>query len=354
MVANAPFEDDDADSSPDLFEHHQLTVDAGQAPLRIDKFIFSKFSNYSRNKIQAGIDYGYVLVNGQQVKVSYKVRPLDAITIALPEPPRDNEVLPENLPLNIVFEDDQLLVVNKAAGMVVHPAHNNWSGTLVNGLVHHFNNLPTLQNGSGRPGLVHRLDKDTSGLLVIAKTDRAMVHLARQFHDHTIERNYRALVWGVPAEQQGTIKTELMRSPTDRRIMQAVPPGSGGKHAITHYNVLETIGFVTLVGCRLETGRTHQIRAHMRHLGHPVFSDATYGGNRLLKGPRFSKYKAFVDNCFKIMPRQALHARTLGFVHPTTGKKCFFEADLPADFEAVLQKWRHFVNYGGAQPPSND
>lgn len=331
-----------------LFEHHHIEVDKGQSPVRIDRFLTDRLPNASRNKIQLAIDSDFVLVNGKPTKANYKVRPLDVITISLPEPPRDTDVKPENIALDIVYEDDYLMIVNKPAGMVVHPAFNNWSGTLVNALTYHFQNLPTMKGNDGRPGLVHRIDKDTSGLLVIAKTDVAMVHLAKQFYDHSIERTYYALVWGEPKEDKGTIDAPLGRSLKDRRVTIVYTPESGlvgGKEAVTHYEVLKKIRYVSLIKCNLETGRTHQIRVHMKYLGHPIFNDETYGGNLVLKGNMFSKYKSFVENCFQVIPRQALHAKTLGFIHPITKEKMQFDSELPADFQAVLEKWEHYVNY---------
>jgi len=331
--------------SEDLFEHHRIVVDPKQSPLRIDKFLIDRLPNVSRNKVQDAIRDGYVLVNETAIKPNYKVRPADVIIVALPEPPRDTEVVPENIPLDIVYEDDMLLVVNKPPGMVVHPAYNNWTGTLVNALAYHFKQLPTMPENEGRPGLVHRIDKDTSGLLVIAKTEVAMNKLARQFFDHTIERTYYALVWGEPKSPEGTIDVNLGRSPKDRRVTMAFPEENIGRRAVTHYQLIKPLRYVSLIQCNLETGRTHQIRAHMKHLGHPLFNDATYGGDKILKGTPFSKYKTFVDNCFKLMPRQALHAKSLGFIHPQTGEKMQFDADLPEDFQSVLEKWERYVQY---------
>ncbi len=328
----------------ELYEHHRFVVDKGQAPLRIDKFLTERISNATRNKIAQAIESEAVKVNEESVKASYKIRPLDVIVIALPEPPRDTDVVPENIPLNIVYEDDDLLVVNKPAGMVVHPAYQNWSGTLVNALTYHLQNLPTSQNGEGRPGLVHRIDKDTSGLLVIAKTELAMAHLARQFYDHSIERTYYALVWGELNPLEGTVNVNLGRSLKDRRVTAAFPDGDFGRHAITHYKTLQQLRYVSLVQCNLETGRTHQIRAHLQYLGHPLFNDATYGGDKILKGTTFTKYRQFVDNCFKIMPRQALHAKSLGFIHPRTKQKMQFDSELPEDFTSVLDKWEKYMN----------
>lgn len=333
----------DDEKDDDLFEHFRITVDKGQEPLRIDKFLMNRIQNATRNKIQNGIDQSFVLVNDKSVKSNYKVKPADVITISFPEPPRDTDIVPENIALNIVFEDDDLLIVNKPAGMVVHPAYNNWTGTLVNALAYHFANLP--ENQQGRPGLVHRIDKDTSGLLVIAKSELAMTHLARQFFDHSIDRTYYAVVWGEPKEMQGTINVNLGRSLKDRRITDAFPEGNIGRTAITHYKVLKNLRYITLIQCNLETGRTHQIRAHMKYLGHPLFNDAMYGGDKILKGTVFSKYKSFVDNCFQILPRQALHAKSLGFTHPRTGERLYFESELPEDLQNLLDKWEHYINY---------
>ncbi|QEC75560.1 RluA family pseudouridine synthase [Mucilaginibacter ginsenosidivorax] len=326
----------------DLFEHLRVVVDKGQSLLRIDKFLMHRVENASRNRIQNAIELGNVLVNDKPIKSSYRVKPLDVISVVLPHPPRDTEVYPENIPINIVYEDDDVLVVDKAAGMVVHPGYNNYTGTLVNALVYHFQQLPTLPGNDGRPGLVHRIDKDTSGLLLISKNERSMSWLAKQFFDHTITRKYIALVWGDLVED-GTITGYIGRSIADRRVMSIYDDPEKGKWSVTHYKVLERMGYVTLIECQLETGRTHQIRAHMRHIGHPLFSDATYGGDKILKGTVFSKYKQFVENCFELMPRQALHAQTLGFLHPTQKKQVLFESPLPPDFESVLLKWRRYT-----------
>ncbi len=339
MSDNKPFESDE------LYEHHRIIADPKQSLLRIDKFLMDKLPNATRNKVQAGIKEGHVLVNGKMVKQNYKVHPADVITVELPEPPRNTDVVPEDIPLNIVFEDDHLLVVNKPAGMVVHPAYNNWTGTLVNALVWHFNHLPEMKGNEGRPGLVHRIDKDTSGLLVIAKTEKAMNGLAKQFFDHSIERTYYAVVWGEPKEDEGTIDVNLGRSLKDRRITAPFPEGDFGRTAITHYKTLKQLRYVSLVQCNLETGRTHQIRAHMKYLGHPLFNDATYGGNEVVKGTRFTKYKAFVHNCFKAIPRQALHAKSLGFIHPITKKQMQFDSELPDDFKILLDKWENYVQH---------
>jgi 23S rRNA pseudouridine1911/1915/1917 synthase len=344
MSAQATEPDDDQDDEL-LFEHHRIVADPGQSLLRIDKFLNTRMANVSRSKIQQGIDNGFVKVNDEPVKANYKIHPGDVVTISLPQPPRDNEVKPENIALNIVYEDDDLLIVNKSAGMVVHPAHNNWTGTLVNALTFHFQNLPQLPGNQGKPGLVHRIDKDTSGLLVVAKTEPMMTALAKQFFDHSIERTYHAIVWGEPDPPQGTINVNVGRSLKDRRVTTAFPEGNMGRHAITHYKLLQSLRYVSVVECKLETGRTHQIRAHMKYLGHPLFNDAMYGGDQILKGTMFTKYKQFVENCFKIIPRQALHAKTLGFMHPVKKEWMQFESELPADFTEVLAKWENYVKH---------
>ena len=328
-----------------LFEHYQIKVDKKQDPIRVDKFLMDRLPNVTRNKVQKAIKDGFVKVNEQSIKPNYKVQPEDNIVIALPEPPRDTEVKAEDIPLNIVYEDADFLIVNKEAGMVVHPAHQNWSGTLVNALAFHFQNLPEMAGNEGRPGLVHRIDKDTSGLLVIAKNEQSMTKLAKQFFDHSIERTYYALVWGELKEDEGTIDANLGRSLKDRRVTDTFPEGDFGKRAVTHYKVLKRLRYVTLIQCNLETGRTHQIRAHMKYLGHPLFNDATYGGDKILKGTQFSKYKAFVENCFKLLPRQALHAKSLGFIHPSTNKFVQFESDLPTDFVGLLEKWENYIQH---------
>ncbi len=336
--------EEDVDGVDGLYERHRFVADKGQTALRIDKFLMTKIANASRNKIQDGIESGFVTVNDEVVKANYKVKPLDVITVSMDEPPRDTEIIPQNIPLDIVYEDDELLVVNKPAGMVVHPAHGNWDGTLVNALVYHFQNLPTHRNGEIRPGLVHRIDKDTSGLLVVAKTDQAMTHLAKQFFDHSIERTYAALVWGEPKQDEGTIEGNIGRSLKDRKIMAIFPDGSQGKEAVTHYKVLRKIRYVSLVQCNLETGRTHQIRVHLKSIGNTLFNDETYGGNKVLRGTVFSKYEKFVENCFKICPRQALHAKSLGFIHPKTGEFMQFDTELPVEMVQVMEKWEGYVN----------
>ena len=329
----------------ELFEHDRIVADKGQTLMRLDKFLMDRLPNISRNKVQSAIKDGYVLVNGNEIKPNYRVRPSDEVVISLPEPPRETDILPEDIPLDIIHEDSDLMIVNKPPGMVVHPAFNNWTGTLVNALVWHFKSLPEMEGNEGRPGLVHRIDKDTSGLLVIAKSERAMSSLAKQFYDHSIERTYYALVWGDVKEDKGTINVHLGRSLKDRRVVTAFPDADFGRHAITHYQVLKRLRYVTLIKCNLETGRTHQIRAHMKYLGHPLFNDAMYGGDKILKGTQFSNYKAFVNNCFKAMPRQALHAKSLGFIHPATKEFVQFEIDLPDDFKIVMDKWDTYVQH---------
>ncbi|HEY5692272.1 MAG TPA: RluA family pseudouridine synthase [Cyclobacteriaceae bacterium] len=335
----------DEDGDDEMFEHHRIVADPKQGAIRIDKFLQARLPNVTRTKLQDGINAGFVKVNDKVVKPNYKIHPHDVITVSLPEPPRDTEVKPENIPLDIIFEDDHLLVVNKKAGMVVHPAFQNWSGTLVNALTYHFQNLPEMPGNEGRPGLVHRIDKDTSGLLVIAKSEKAITGLAKQFFDHSIVRTYWALVWGEPSPEKGTINVNVGRSLKDRRVTSAFPKADFGRVAITHYKTLQSMRYVSLVECKLETGRTHQIRAHFKFLGHPLFNDTTYGGSEIVKGTVFSKYRQFVDNCFKIIPRQALHAKTLGFIHPITKKQVEFDSELPEDFKAVIEKWEHYVKY---------
>ena len=330
-------------SLDELHEHYSFTADAGQEPLRVDKFLMNRVENATRNKIQQAATAGAVFVNDKAVKSNYKVKGGDVVRVLLAHPPHEQLLVAEEMPLAIVFEDESLLVVNKPAGLVVHPGHGNYTGTLINGLIYHFDKLP--KNSNNRPGLVHRIDKDTSGLLVVAKTDHAMAHLAQQFHDKTSTREYLALVWGDVKEDNGTIDGFLGRDPKNRLLMTVFPDGDQGKAAITHYEVVERFGYVTLVKCVLETGRTHQIRAHMKHIGHTLFSDARYGGDKILKGTTFTKYKQFVDNCFKQLPRQALHARTLGFVHPTTAQKLSFECPLPDDFAGALDKWHAYAQH---------
>jgi 23S rRNA pseudouridine1911/1915/1917 synthase len=330
--------------SDELYEHHRIVVDKGQALLRLDKFLMDRLPNVTRNKVQAAIKAETIQVNSTAVKSSYKVKPEDIITITLANPPRDTEVIPENIPINIIYEDDSLLLVNKEAGMVVHPAYSNYTGTLVNALTYYLQNLPTGRNGEGRPGLVHRIDKDTSGLLVIAKTEMAMAYLAKQFFDHSIERTYYALVWGVPKEASGTIRGHIGRSLKDRRVMSVYPQGEFGKHAVTHYKVLRSYRYVSLLQCNLETGRTHQIRAHLKFIGHPLFGDSIYGGDKIMAGMRSGTYKTFAENALKLMPRQALHAKSLGFKHPANHEFMQFDSVLPEDFQAVLTKWELYAD----------
>lgn len=327
----------------DLYEHHKFVATEGQVPLRVDKFLMNFIENATRNKIQQAAKAGNVLVNDIAVKPNYKVKPKDVVRVVLTYPPHENLLVAEDIPIDIVYEDDEVIVVNKRAGMVVHPGHGNYSGTLVNGLIHHIENLP--KNSNERPGLVHRIDKDTSGLLVVAKTEYAMAHLSKQFFDRTTERLYYALVWGDIEEDEGTIEGNIGRSFKNRLQMDVFSEGEHGKHAVTHFKVLERLTYVTLVQCKLETGRTHQIRAHFKHIGHTLFNDERYGGNAILKGTTFTKYKQFVDNCFKVLPRQALHAKTLGFTHPTTGKFLQFNSEVPEDITACLEKWRTYSEH---------
>ncbi len=338
MIDN-PIADETLDD--ELFEHYRFEAAKGQSPLRVDKFLMNLVENATRNKIQQAATAGNIYVNDVPVKSNYKVKAFDVVRVLLSHPPFENLILPENIPLDIVYEDDALLVINKPAGLVVHPGHGNYTGTLVNALAYHFENLPL--NSSERPGLVHRIDKDTSGLLVVAKTDQAMAMLAKQFEEKTSEREYVALVWGNVVEDEGTVTGDIARHAKDRMQMAVVPDGEG-KHAVTHYKVLERFGYVTLVSCKLETGRTHQIRVHMKHIGHTLFNDERYGGNLILKGTTFTKYKQFIDNCFKILPRQALHAKTLGFMHPTTKEFMSFNTELPEDMKECITKWRVYSN----------
>jgi 23S rRNA pseudouridine1911/1915/1917 synthase len=331
------FEDDG------LFEHFHLTVDPGQSQLRIDKFLSNRLNDVSRSKIQAAAEAGYILVNGKPVKANYTVKPNDDIRIVMDYPRHELKIIPEDIPLNIVFEDEHLIVLNKPAGLVVHPGHGNYTGTLVNALAWYYRELPLFKEEDPRPGLVHRIDKDTSGLLVIAKTEQAKVKLALQFFEKTSERRYHALVWGIPKESEGTITGNIGRSLKNRQVFTVFPDEDFGKHAVTHYKVLKEIGYVSLLECRLETGRTHQIRVHLKHINHPLFNDSTYGGDQILRGTTFSKYRQFVQNCFKMLPRQALHAKTLGFTHPATGQQLWFDSELPEDMASVIQKWENYI-----------
>ncbi len=328
---------DNPEEENELYEHHRIIVDKGQGPLRIDKFLINRIEGISRNRIQQAAKANCILVNDKAEKQSYKVKPLDVVSLVLPHPPREIEITAEDIPLSIVFEDEHVIIVDKPAGLVVHPGHANYTGTLLNALLFHFQKTG---NPDMFPLLVHRIDKNTSGLLVVAKTELAQSKLAKEFFDHTIKRNYKALVWGDFDETEGTIEGNIGRSLKDRRVMFVFEDGSYGKHAVTHYKVMERFGYVTLIECQLETGRTHQIRAHMKYAGHPIFNDETYGGDVILKGTTFTKYKQFVQNCFQIIPRQALHAYSLGFTHPESGKKIYFESPVPTDLHQVLEKWR--------------
>lgn len=327
-----------------LYEHWKVEVDPGQASVRIDKFLAERNPHSSRNRIQSAADAGCIYVNGKPVKSNYKIRPLDVITLMLDRPKHDMSIVPQDIPLDIVYEDDQLMVVNKRAGMVVHPGAGNFTGTLINAVAWHLRDLSSFDPNDPEVGLVHRIDKDTSGLLVVAKTPHAKTFLGRQFFEKNTHRCYHALVWGHIAEDEGRIEGNITRDPKDRLRMTVMSPESGvGKPAITHYRVIERFGYTTLVECVLETGRTHQIRAHMKHVGHPLFGDERYGGTEILRGQRSSTYKAFIQNCFKLCPRQALHAKTLGFVHPTTGEQMDFDSPWPEDLAALIQKWRVYI-----------
>lgn len=327
-------DDDEDEEASGMYEHFRVVVDAGQSPLRMDKFLVDRLPGTARNRIQNAAKAGCILVNGKAEKSNYKVKPRDIVTLVLPNPPQHVDLEPENIPIDVVYEDEDVLIVDKAPGMVVHPGFGNFTGTLVNALMYHLK--------GEKPFLVHRIDKDTSGLLLVAKTEEAQTFLAKQFFDHTIDRKYRALVWGNFNEEEGTVTGNIGRSIQDRKVMAVFPEGDKGKHAVTHYRVVERFGYVTLVECVLETGRTHQIRCHMKYIKHPLFNDATYGGDRILKGTTFTKYKQFVENCFDLLPRQALHAATLGFVHPRTHERVLFESPMPSDMEAVLEKWRTY------------
>jgi 23S rRNA pseudouridine1911/1915/1917 synthase len=328
----------------ELFEHYRFKADPGQSLLRIDKFLSDRLENSSRTRIQNAANAGNILVNNNPVKPNYKVKPGDIVQVVLPNPPREIELIPENIPINIVYEDDDVLVVNKAPGMVVHPAYGNYTGTLVNALMWHFRDLPLFSTGESRPGLVHRIDKNTSGILVIAKNELALNRLSKQFFDRTTDRKYNALVWGIPDPREGTITGNVGRSIKDRKVMQVFPDGSDGKNAITHYKVLEDFGYISLIECKLETGRTHQIRVHFSHIRHPLFNDEEYGGDQIIKGTTFTKYQQFIKNCFKILPRQALHAKSLAFDHPVTGKRLSFDSEIPDDMVQVIDKWRKYTS----------
>jgi 23S rRNA pseudouridine1911/1915/1917 synthase len=339
----------------ELYEHHRIVADPRQGLVRLDKFLQDRIAGASRTRLAAAARNGNVLVNGKAEKPSYKVKPKDVLTLVLPHPVREVELVPEDIPLKVLYEDKEILVLDKQPGLVVHPGHGNWSGTLVNALIFHFGKLPSSPNQPvPRPGLVHRLDKDTSGVMVIGKTEDAMAHLARQFFERTNDRRYLVLVWGDFQEDEGTIEGNLGRSSKDRTVMQVFQDPELGKTAITHWKVVERFTYVTLVECKLETGRTHQIRAHMKHIGHPLFNDAAYGGDRVLKGTVFSKYKQFVENCFKLLPRQALHAAVLEIDHPATGKRMRFESPLPKDMQSVLGRWRTYTSARPLVEPEED
>ena len=336
-------EEEELTDQQEMFEHYRFRVDPGQSLLRIDKFLFTRLEKISRTRIQNAANAGNIIVNNKLVKPNYRVKPEDIIQIVLPNPPREIELIPENIPIHIVFEDNDVVVINKEPGMVVHPAYGNYTGTLVNALMWHFKDMPLFQSGELRPGLVHRIDKNTSGILVIAKNELALNRLSRQFYDRTTDRKYIALVWGVPDPPAGTITGHVGRNIRDRKIMQVFPDGSRGKPAITHYKVIEDFGYTSLVECKLETGRTHQIRVHFSFIKHPLFNDEEYGGDHILKGTTFTKYQQFVKNCFKMLPRQALHAKSLAFDHPLTGKRLSFDSGLPEDMKQVIDKWRQYI-----------
>jgi 23S rRNA pseudouridine1911/1915/1917 synthase len=336
--------EEEVQDQQELFEHHRFKADPGQSPLRIDKFITARLENVSRTRVQSAANAGNIIVNEIPVKPNYNVKPGDIIQVLLPTPPRDVELVPEDIPINIIYEDDDVIVVNKEAGMVVHPAYGNYTGTLVNAMMWHLKDLPLYHSGEMRPGLVHRLDKNTSGILVLAKNEFAHNRLAKQFFDRTTDRKYIALVWGTPDPSEGTITGNVGRSPKDRKIMYVFADGSQGKHAVTHYKVIENLGYISMIECKLETGRTHQIRVHLSYIKHPLFNDEEYGGDQILKGTTFTKYQQFVRNCFAILPRQALHAKSLAFDHPVTKKRLTFESDLPDDMLKVADKWRNYIS----------
>jgi len=332
------------DNPAELYEHFRVVVDKGQSQVRVDKYLFERLVNSSRNRIQKAADAGLIMANGKPVKSSYKVKPCDVLTVMMDRPRYDNDIIPEDIPLDIVYEDNDLMVINKPAGLVVHPGCGNYHGTLVNAIAWHLKDNPRYDPNDPQVGLVHRIDKDTSGLLVVAKTPDAKTHLGLQFYNKTTKRKYNALVWGIVENNEGTIEGNIGRNPKDRMQMAVLSDPAQGKHAVTHYRVLERLGYVTLVECVLETGRTHQIRVHMKHIGHTLFNDERYGGNEILKGTHFSKYKQFVNNCFETCPRQALHAMTLGFVHPRTGEEMFFTSPLPEDMTNLIDKWRNYIS----------
>jgi len=345
MADQNPINTEEQDSSEELYQRFVFNADKGQEPYRIDKFLMNRIEGATRNKLQRAINAGLVLVNGKEVKQNYKIKAFDNIVIYSDLSPESTEVVPEKIPLNIVYEDDDIIIINKPPGLVVHPGSGNYNGTLLNGIAYHLQQINSTVSEETLPrfGLVHRIDKNTSGLLVLAKNDKAMRQLAKQFYDHTVKRHYLALVWGDVQEDEGTIVAHVGRNLRFRKLFEAYPEGDHGKEAITHFKVIERFNYVTLVQCVLETGRTHQIRVHMKHIGHPLFNDDFYGGDKIVKGTVFSKYKQFVDNCFAICPRQALHAKTLGFVHPSTGEEVFFESEIPEDISTVIDKWRKYA-----------
>lgn len=334
---------DELTDQQELFEHFRFKSEPGQSLLRVDKFLFARLENTSRTRIRNAANAGNILVNNKPVKPNYRVKPGDLIQVVLPNPPREIELIPEDIPINIIYEDDDVIVVNKEAGMVVHPAYGNYTGTLVNALMWHFRDIPLFQTGELRPGLVHRIDKNSSGLLVVAKNELSLNILSRQFYERTTDRKYIALVWGTPDPPEGSISGNVGRNIRDRKIMQVFPDGSQGKPAITHYSVIEDLGYVSLVECKLETGRTHQIRVHFSYIKHPLFNDEEYGGEKILRGTTFAKYQQFVRNCFAILPRQALHAKSLSFDHPVTGKRLSFDSELPDDMKELIEKWREYT-----------
>ena len=335
--------DPESSEEEELYEHYNIRTDPGQQPIRVDKFLVDRLANTSRNKIQVAARSGNIRVNGRSVKPNYKIKAEEEVSIVMPYPKREIELIPQDIPLEIHHEDEDVIVINKPAGMVVHPGYGNYSGTLVNALVHHFGQLPSQDEEAQRPGLVHRLDKNTTGLMVVAKNEFALSHLAGQFFERTTDREYLALVWGSVKEDNGTVTGHIGRSKKNRKVFVVYEDGEFGKHAVTHYEVVERFDYVTLVKCKLETGRTHQIRVHMKHLGHPLFNDPEYGGNEVLRGTTFSKYKQFVRNCFALLPGQALHARSLGFTHPVSGERISLETDLPEGFGQVMEKWRIYT-----------
>ncbi|MDD2634566.1 MAG: RluA family pseudouridine synthase [Bacteroidales bacterium] len=338
-------EQNDEFEQSELYEHHRLEIEQGQKLIRLDKYLVSRLPSISRNRIQNAADAGNIIVNKKSAKNSYKVKPGDVVSIVLSYPKTENELVAQDMPLDVIYEDDFIIIVNKMPGMVVHPSYGHRDGTLVNALAYRFKDLPMFTGKEVRPGLVHRIDKDTSGLLVVAKSEVALNKLAKQFYDHSCKRSYIALVWGNLPEESGTITGHVGRNLKNRKIMDVFPDGEYGKAAITHYRVIERLGYVNLIECRLETGRTHQIRVHLKHIGHPLFNDAEYGGDKILKGTTFTKYKQFVENCFKILPRQALHAKSLGFIHPSTGEHVHFDSVLPDDMQTCIDKWRNYITY---------